>query len=102
MASEEYPYPSDLDSDGGYDSDQYSDDSDVSGTGSLTTNMSFMSFRSSPHVAGRPRSRPSGSSSSAIPTPTYLCIVSLIWVLAALRLLTLASRCAARGLRTLT
>jgi hypothetical protein len=65
MASQDFPYPSDLDSDGdgGYDSDDFEDSSDGGDDDSVNTlvdNMSFMNFAS--YFTGRrPNMKAQGS-----------------------------------------
>ncbi|KAJ3540654.1 hypothetical protein NMY22_g4206 [Coprinellus aureogranulatus] len=79
MASDEFPYPSDLDSDGGYDSDQYSEYSDNYGdTDYLADNLSNISLSPSSRIPRSPRPRPPSTSSSVtlVPgTPAGVCIV---------------------------
>jgi hypothetical protein len=62
MASQDFPYPSDLDSDGdgGYDSDDFQDSSDDDDDDSLADNMSFMSLAST-FTGRRPNSKSPGS-----------------------------------------
>lgn len=107
MASQDFPYPSDLDSDGdgGYDSDDFEDSSDGGDDNSVNTlvdNMSFMSFAS--YFTGRrPNMKAQGSrghrkfNRNAGPN---MCIVRRILA----PMFTVAShakiRSAARGLRT--
>ncbi|KAJ3511935.1 hypothetical protein NMY22_g15489 [Coprinellus aureogranulatus] len=81
MASDEFPYPSDLDSDGGYDSDQYSDYSDNYGdTDYLADNLSNISLSPSSRIPRSPRPRPPSTSSSAtlVPrTPAGVCVAAV-------------------------